>query len=126
MWDSPLHCIFSLPWELHEAVWFIILYIAHFALRNNNNKFPKIEVGGGPETKHFIGVALTVAAEHNTWLSFSISARRTRPLQLGGQIAAFKGVCSSASAVHRLPLHVRTIRMRNTFEYRNFSNSTYT
>ena len=30
MWDSPLHCIFSLPWELHEAVWFshvIVLYI---------------------------------------------------------------------------------------------------
>ena len=28
--DSPLHCIFSLPWELHEAVWFshvIVLYI---------------------------------------------------------------------------------------------------
>jgi len=35
-----------------------------FAIRNNNNnnnnlfyKFSKIEAGGGPETKHFIGVA---------------------------------------------------------------------
>ena len=37
------------------------IYIAHFAIHNNNNlfyRFPKIEVGGGPETKHFIGVAL--------------------------------------------------------------------
>ena len=37
------------------------LYIAHFAIRNNNNKlfykFSKIEAGGGPETKYFIGVA---------------------------------------------------------------------
>ena len=39
-------------------------YIAHFAIRNNNNlfyRFPKIDAGGGPETKHFIGVALCVS-----------------------------------------------------------------
>ena len=38
-----------------------VLYIARFAIRNNNNlfyRFSKIEAGGGPETKHFIGVAL--------------------------------------------------------------------
>ena len=31
-----------------------------FAIRNNNNlfyRYPKIEAGGEPETKHFIGVA---------------------------------------------------------------------
>ena len=33
-----------------------------FAIRNHHNnlfyRFPKIDAGGGPETKHFIGVAL--------------------------------------------------------------------
>ena len=43
--------------QVHEPVWFthvIVLYIAHFATRNNNDlfyRFPKIEAGGGPETK---------------------------------------------------------------------------
>ena len=62
MWGYPLHfnyCAFtsiSLLWQFHEAV----LYIARFAIRNNNlfYRFSKIEAGGGPETKHFIGVAL--------------------------------------------------------------------
>ena len=40
------------------------LYIAHFAIRDNDNLFYKIsktEAGGGPETKYFIGVALKPA-----------------------------------------------------------------
>ena len=46
-----------------------MLYIAHFAIRNNNNlfyRFSKIEVGGGPETKHFIGVALATRKKNRT------------------------------------------------------------
>ena len=48
--------IFSLQWQLHKTV----VYTAHFAIRFNNNlfyRFSKIEAGGGPETKNFIGVA---------------------------------------------------------------------
>ena len=43
---------------------FSCLYIAHFAIHNNLfYRFPKLEAGGGPETKHFIGVALTTATD---------------------------------------------------------------
>ena len=72
MWGYPLRflttaftSVFSLPWQLHEAV----LYIAHFAIRNNNNlffRFSKIKAGGGPETKHFIGVALATRKKNRT------------------------------------------------------------
>ena len=35
-----------------------------FCVHNNLYRFPKIEAGGGPETKHFIGVALARALNH--------------------------------------------------------------
>ena len=44
--------------------------IAHFAIRNLVYRFPKIEAGGGPETKHFIGVALaksTAVLDTENW-----------------------------------------------------------
>ena len=43
------------------AMQLFYIYIAHFAIRNNNNlfyRFPKTEAGREPETKRFIGVAL--------------------------------------------------------------------
>ena len=53
------HCILNMKRKCKPT--FSCLYIAHFAIRNNNNnsfyRFPKLEAGGGPETKHFIGMA---------------------------------------------------------------------
>ena len=55
MREYPLH------FKYESKPTFSCLYRAHFAIRNNNNlfyRFPKLEAGGGPETKQFIGLAL--------------------------------------------------------------------
>ena len=54
MWDYPLH--FRNMKRKYKPIPYHV-YIAHFAIRNNNNlfyRFSKIEAGGGPETKHFM------------------------------------------------------------------------
>ena len=56
---SEVICTMCIPSNMKRKckLTFSCLYIAHFAIRNIY-RFPKLEAGGRPETKHFIGVAL--------------------------------------------------------------------
>ena len=56
--------IFSLPWELHEAV----LYIACFAIRNNNNLFYRFSKNRGKKRESKSTLYIQSRIIGGTWL----------------------------------------------------------
>ena len=87
------------------------IYIAHFAIRNDYNlfyRFPKLEAGGGPEIKDFIGVALN--AKHSKERP-SPSLADLQGVSLMGALSQDYGighiVCCSCNTIKKcLPLHI--------------------